>query len=338
MVINVAIVGAGYWGTNLLKDFSLISNAHLHTCCDADQNKLINVKKRYPWINIVNDYNLILKNKEIDAVVIATPVATHYHLAKLALESGKHVFVEKPMTDSIETSMDLINIANKNNKLLMVDHTFEYMPAINKVKEIIDSGDLGKIYYAHAQWLNLGLLQPDVNVVWDLAPHIFSIFNYLFNANPISVSASSGCYVKKGFENEIAEIANLSINFSEGIKLFITLSWLEPCKIRKFTIVGNKKMLVFDMLNSAEQVKIYDKSVNLINDENKIRVSYRAGEVLSPVVENKEALSICCAHFIDCITNNKEPISSGKSGLNIVKLLKAIDDSIKNGGAEISLQ
>lgn len=328
---NIAIVGCGYWGPNLIRVFSQSEKAHLHTCCDLDESKLKKIKSIYPYVNITKDYNDILNNPEIDAVIIATPVYSHFELAKKALQANKHVLLEKPMTSTSKESEQLIKLSKEKNKVLMVDHTFEFNPAIKKMKEIVESGELGSIYYINANWLNLGLLQPDVNVVFDLATHVFSIINHITGHNPISVRATGEAYIRESIE----ETANLMIKYPNKIRANINVSWLEPCKQRTMTIVGSKKMLSFDLLNPQEQIKIYDMGVDINNLENKI--SYRAGDIHSPKVKIIEPLKEEADHFIDCIQNNKKPLTHGENGLSVVKLLEAVHYSLKNNGVEVKL-
>jgi predicted dehydrogenase len=241
------------------------------------------------------------------------------------------------MTSNSKEAEELIKIAKENGKIIMVDHTFEYSESINKIKGIIEAKELGDIYYMRANWLNLGLLQPDVNVIWDLVPHISSIINYISNLKPLSVSANAGAYIRK----DIPEVANIHIKFSKEVTAYITVGWLEPRKTRSMTIVGSKKMLVYDLTNDEEPIKIYDKSVNLaeeIKDTRQFRVNYSYGDIHSPNVRNIESLRTMCLHFVDCIVNNKKPRSDGESGANVIKILEAAEESLKNNGKEVKLE
>ncbi len=330
-MINVAIIGCGYWGSNLIRVFAQSEQAHLHTCCDLEDSKLKKVKTIYPYVNIATDYQHVLANPEIHAVVIATPVLSHYKLAKLALLSDKHVLIEKPMTFDSKEAQELIELAKQKNKIIMIDHTFEYEPAIRKIKEIVKSGELGDIYYIKANWLNLGLLQPDVNVVFDLAPHIFSIINYITDREPIGVRATGESYVHN---NHLEEMANLIVKYPDKIIANINVSWLEPYKARTLIIIGSRKMLVFDLLQPQEQVKIFDKGVD-INADN--RISYRSGDVYSPNVPPREPLKEMADHFITCIKENKKPLSSGEKGLLVVKLIESACKSLDNNGEEVEI-
>ena len=336
MTINIGVVGCGYWGPNLIRNFSQIETTNMRFVCDADENKMKRIKKTYPTIKTTNNYENLLADEQLDAVVIATPVFSHFELAKKALSNNKHVLIEKPMTASVKEAEQLIALAKEKNKILMVDHTFEYAQAIIKMKEIIESGELGDIYYARSEWLNLGLLQPDVNVIWDLATHMASIICYVTGMKPVSLNANAGAYLRE----DIPEIAHIYVNFPHNIALHMTVSWLEPKKTRTITIVGSKKTLLYDLINAEEQIKVYDRGVDLMNiseDIQQLRVNYRYGDIYSPNVKNIESLHVMCSHFADCIINNKKPISDGESGLNVVKILEASERSLKNHGEEIAL-
>jgi predicted dehydrogenase len=335
-MVNVAVIGCGYWGPNLIRNFNQIKLTNVVSVCDLDVSKMEAIKKNYPFVKTTSNYLDLLEDPNVDAIVIALPVARHYQIARDALLHNKHVLVEKPLVASVKEAEDLIRIANKNKKVLMVDHTFEYAQAINKIKSIIESGELGDIYYIKAEWLNLGLLQPDVNVVWDLATHISSIVSYVTGLNPISLSAQAGAYIRE--DNE--EIAHLFLRFPKRITAYLTVSWLEPKKTRSLTIVGSKKMLAYNLMNEEEQIKIFDKGVDItkdIEDKRQFRINYRYGSIYIPFIEKVEPLKEMCTHFADCIINNKVPRSDGLSGLNVVRILEAAQHSIENNGTEIKL-
>ena len=333
--MNLGIIGCGYWGPNLIRNFDSLSSVDLKVICDLDEERLELMKKDYSYVKITKDYNEILEDQGIDAVVIATPVFKHYEIAKKALLSNKHVLIEKPMASTVEEAKELVRIAQEKNKILMVDHTFEYSEAINKMKEIIDSGELGRIFYIRAEWLNLGLLQPDINVIWDLAPHIISIINYTTGLKPLSLTAKAEGYLRK----EIPEIAQVQIKFEKNISAYLTFGWLEPKKTRTITVVGSKKLLVYDLTNSEEPIKIYDKSVEMIHDPDirQPKMNYKYGDTFSPSIKNIEPLKKMCSHFVDSILSNRKARSSGESGLEVVKVLEATDKSIQEGGKRISL-
>lgn len=337
MAIKVGVIGCGYWGPNLIRNFGQVDSTDLYYICDRDEKKMIPLKKNYPTVKTTTDYMDVLRDPEVDAVAIAIPVAHHHKIAKDALMHDKHVLIEKPMTASVKEAEELIKIAKERKKVLMVDHIFEYAEAINKMKDIIKSGELGDIYYIRAEWLSLGLLQPDVNVIWDLATHVSSMISYIAGIKPVSVSANAGAYIRK----EIAEVANMHIKFPAGITANVTVSWLEPRKTRTIVIVGSKKMLVYDMMNEEEQIKIFDKGVDLtknIEDSRQFRINYRYGDIYSPNVKKIEPLKMMCTHFADCIINSKKPRSDGESGLNVIKMLEAAEESIKNNGKEIEIR
>ena len=335
--VNVSIIGCGYWGPNLIRNFSQIDLSEVYYVCDIDETKLATIKKTYPTVKTTTDYLEILKDPKVDAVVIALPVFKHYQIAKDALLNNKHVLIEKPMTASSEEAKELINLAQERDRVLMVDHTFEYAEAINKIKEIISSGELGDLYYIRAEWLNLGLLQPDINVIWDLATHIISIINYTTNLKARTVNANAEGYIRK----DIPEISQIHIKFQDNISAYLTVGWLEPKKTRKITIVGSKKLLVYDLTEVEEPIKIYDKGIDLIDcieDTRQFKVNYKYGDISSPNIKNIEPLKTMCLHLIECIKNQKRPRSDGKSGLNVIRILESIDKSLKENGREIILE
>ena len=333
--VSIAVIGCGYWGPNLIRNFNSLENAKTDYVCDIDENKTNQIKLKYPNVKVTKDYREILADPSIDAVAIALPVLKHYQVAKDALLAGKHVLIEKPIAANSAEAEELIQIAKEKNKLLMVDHTFEYLEAIKKTKEIIDSGELGEICYIKAEWLNLGLLQQDVNVVWDLAPHIISIINLLFNAEAKNLNAKAEGFVRQ----EIPEIAQIQIKYNNGMSAYLTFSWLEPKKTRTMTIVGSKKLLLYDMTNNEEPIKVYDKNVEMIQDADKRqpKMNYKYGDTYSPAIKNTEALYTMTKHFAECIQYNKQPKSDGVSGLKVIRILEAIDKSINEKGREVLL-
>ncbi len=333
--MNIGIIGCGYWGPNLIRNFDALPSASLVYICDIDEGKLKTMKSNYPYVKTTTDYNEVLSEPTIDAIVVATPVFKHYEIARKALLNNKHVLIEKPMTSSVEEAKELVQIASERDKILMVDHTFEYSEAIIRMKKIVDSGELGDIFYIRAEWLNLGLLQPDINVVWDLAPHIISIINYTTGLKPLSLNAKAEGYIRK----EIPEISQVQIKLEKNVSAYLTFGWLEPKKTRTITIVGSKKLLVYDLTNSEEPIKIYDKSVEMIHDPDvrQPKMNYKYGDTFSPSVKNIEPLSRMCNHFIESILLKKKPRSDGESGLEVVKVLEAADKSLREYGAKIIL-
>ena len=337
MAIKVGVIGCGYWGPNLIRNFSQIEETDMYCICDLDEKKMSSIKKTYPTVRTTGNYNDIINDPCVDAVVISTPVFSHFELAKKSLLHNKHVLIEKPMTSTVSQAEELIRLAKEKNRTLMVDHTFVYAQAIIKMKEIIKTGEIGRMYYIRAEWLNLGLLQPDVNVIWDLATHISSIVYYVVGTEPISLNANAGAYVRK----DIPEIAHLHIKFPDNITVYVIVSWLEPKKTRTVTVVGDKKTLVYDLTNQEEQIKVYDRGVDLTKiseDVGQLRVNYRYGDIHSPNIKNIEPLQAMCSHFTDCILNNKNPVTDGRAGLNVVKILEAAEQSLKNNGKEIILK
>ena len=332
-MINVAIIGYGYWGPNLVRNFSSAADCNLHTVVDFRAERLAVAKRNHSSVNTSNNTDDVFNNNEIDAVVIATPVFTHFELAKKALESGKHVLLEKPMTSSVAEAEQLIELANKYKKVLMVDHTFLYTGAVQKMKGMIDAGEIGNIKYFDSTRINLGLFQPDVNVLWDLAPHDISILNYFKNEKPYSVQATGISHTK----NDIENIAYLTVNYPSDFIAHFNCSWTSPVKIRLLLLGGDKKMIVFNDLEPTEKIKIYDTGYNHKTDEekNRILVDYRAGDIYIPKVEAKEALAGMAADFVSAIINNTTPISNYQSGLDVIKILEASQQSIKNNGKEI---
>lgn len=332
-MINIAIIGYGYWGPNLVRNFAGANDCNVHTVVDFRSERLEVVKRNHPNVNTSNNTDDVFNNKEIDAVVIATPVFTHFELAKKALEKGKHVLLEKPMTSSVEEAEQLIELANKNKKVLMVDHTFLYTGAVQKMKSMIDSGEIGNVKYFDSTRINLGLFQPDINVLWDLAPHDISILNYLVDKNPHSVQATGISHTHNGIEN----IAYLTVNYNNDFIAHFNCSWTSPVKIRLMLIGGDKKMVVYNDLEPTEKIRVYDTGYHHKTDEEKKRilVDYRAGDIYIPKVEAKEALAGMAADFISAVINNTIPVSNFQSGLEVIKILEASQKSIKNNGKEI---
>ncbi|MGH2574102.1 MAG: Gfo/Idh/MocA family protein [Ignavibacteria bacterium] len=340
-MIKLGIIGCGYWGANLVRNFHQIDDCILKTVAEISPERQEFIKENYEDVRVVSDYNELLNDDDIKAVVIATLPGNHYSIAKKSLENRKHTFVEKPLALSSSEATELVNLAEKFNKVLMVGHTVIYNEAIKRVKEIIESGELGKIYYAYASRLNLGKVRSDVNVMWNFAPHDISVLLYILNKKPEKVSAKGFSYV----QDNIEDVVYLNLGFEDNINAQIHLSWLDPNKKRDITIVGSKKMLVYDDI-SDERIKIYDKGIDKQNknvyfgeykDFGEYQLIHRAGDVIIPKVNLNEPLKIECQHFLDCIVNNKEPITSGKSAVAVIKILEAADESLKNSGHEMTL-
>ncbi len=327
-MFGVGVVGCGYWGPNLVRNLSVNRNCGKLICCDLDQSRLEIVKERFPAIACTTSYDHLLKEDGLDAVMLATPITTHFELAREALRSGKHVFVEKPLATSVRQADELIALAVKEGLVLMVGHVFEYCPAVIKIKDSISNGELGSIYYVSSTRVNLGIHQKDVSVVWDLAPHDLSMFFYWMQNGPSRVSATGKAYVQKG----IMDVAFISMEFASGAIGHIQVSWLSPSKLRRTTIVGSSKMLIYDDTKVTDKVRIFDKGVDLRDPETfgEFQLSYRTGGVFSPTLENREPLQAEVDHFLNCIENGVAPLSDGNSGRRVVKVIEAVERSLHN--------
>lgn len=340
-MINVGVVGCGYWGPKHIRNFHELSEANLSAVCDLDENKLRQVQTQYPHIRTTSDYETFLKDG-VDAVVIATTVDSHYKLAREALLRGKHVLIEKPMTSNSQEALELIQLSKERNLVLMAGHTYEYHPAVTFLRETIKSGELGEIYTIDSDRLNLGLFRPDVNVLWDLAPHDICIMLSLLGENPIAVSARGSHHVS----SSVYDVAYLELIFPSGASGNIHVSWLHPRKIRQLTIVGSKKMAVYDDVSDTEKIHIYDKGLAIPNHNgngnghNKFSawpLNYRYGDVVIPFISGAEPLKLECTHFIKCIKESKAPRSDGISGLKVTQILEAADRSLANSGQRVKL-
>ena len=335
--MKLAVIGCGYWGPNLVRNLVQSNKVNELVCCDLDQKRLDRMKSLYPSIKVLTDYKELLQRPDLDGVAIATPVKTHHPIAKDFLSQGKHVFVEKPLTHSYETALELAKLAEEKQRVLMVGHTFEYTAAVNKVREIIQNGELGRVLYISCIRVNLGLFQPDINVVWDLAPHDISIILYLMGEVPVSVNSQG----KAHFNHEIEDVATTTLNFKNGLIAFIHNSWLDPNKIRRTTIVGSRKMLVYDDIEAQEKIKIFDKGVEAppyYDTFADFQYSYRYGDIHSPRIDDYEPLKKVCDHFIECIKKGRAPLSDGYSGLRVVSILEAANKSLKLNGKAVTIQ
>jgi predicted dehydrogenase len=338
-MVNLGIIGCGHWGINLIRNFLQTDKCTLRTVCESSSERRDYVKELYEDVNIISDHRDLLEDNKIDAVVISTPPSSHYDIAKSFLLAGKHTFVEKPLSLNYANACELVELADSKKRVLMAGHTVIYNDAIKMVKDIINSGEIGEIYYIYASRLNLGKVKSDINVMWNLAPHDVSVILYLLERKPISVSAKGLSYI----QNNIDDVVYLNITFEDNINAQIHLSWLDPSKKREITIVGSKKMLVYDDI-SDERIKIYDKGIDIQNKDEflgeyrnfgEYQLIQRAGEVVIPKVNLNEPLRNECQHFIDCIIENKEPLTSGRSALDVVKILETADRSIADSGREI---
>jgi predicted dehydrogenase len=333
-VLKVGVIGCGYWGPNLLRNFSQLPDSEVVACSDLSEDRLARMNALYPNVRKTTDFKELLADDDIAAVVVATPPETHVGIGVAALEAGKHVFVEKPLATSTTDCERLLAAATKNNLTLMVGHTFVYTAAVRKIKDVIDSGELGDILYINTTRVNLGIFQENINVVWDLAPHDVSILNYILDSRPDEVSAHGHSYIRKNVE----DVAFLTFRYPGNILAHIHVSWLNPNKIRKTTVVGSKKMLVYDDVSSLEKIRIYDKGVTVqphYDTFGEFQLSYRFGDIFIPKLDDSEPLKIECQHFINCITKGAEPHSSGQHGLDVVRVIEAANQSLSNSGSMI---
>lgn len=336
-MVGVGIIGYGYWGPNLLRNFNESHGSKVIGVCDLRADRLAVVMRSYPFIKVTKNFREIINNKDIDAIVIATPVSTHFELGMLALKAGKHVLMEKPLALSSKQCLLLVKEAKKRKLVLLVDHTFVYTGAVKKIHELIKDDTLGKIYYYDSVRVNLGLFQNDVSVIWDLAVHDLSIMDYLLGKTPYMVSATGINNIARQPEN----IAYITLHFENKLIAHIHVNWLAPVKIRRTLIGGSKKMVVYDDLDPSERLKIYDKGIITGSDSkamHKMLVSYRTGDMWSPKIDITEALRSEADHFIWCIKNEKTPITDGESGLRVVKILEAATRSMEKQGRPIKFK
>jgi predicted dehydrogenase len=331
-VLGVGVVGYGYWGPNVVRNFQAQNHSRVIMVCDSRPDALERVSRAYTDIEVLSDFQIMLQSPRIDVIAVVTPVWTHYELAKAALEHGKHVFVEKPFTLNSWQAEELIEIAERKNLKIMVDHTFLFTGAVRKIKELLDARELGDLYYYDTMRVNLGLFQHDVNVVWDLAPHDLAIMDYLLDARAESVVATGQRHV-----NSVEDVAFITVYYPGKLIAHVNVNWLSPVKVRTTLLGGDKKMLIWNDLESDEKIKIYDRGVNLTTREGvyDLLVSYRSGDMWSPQVENVEALSLEIAHFNRSILDDHAPINDGHAGLRVVKILEAANKSLANRGIEV---
>jgi predicted dehydrogenase len=336
-MINIGVIGYGYWGPNLVRNFAELSQATVAAVSDLDSKKLEVVKKRFPAVRTTTNFQDLLNDPNIDAVAIATPVTTHFELGMAALKAGKHVWLEKPMTETSLQARKLVDEADKRGLVLLVDHTFIYTGAVRKMGDVIKSGDLGRVYYYDSIRVNLGLFQRDVSVISDLAVHDFSILDYLLGEHPVAVSASGTNHFPGTPEN----LAYITLFYDSGTIAHANVSWLAPVKVRQILVGGSKKMITYDDLVPSEKIKIYDKGISFTSDPQQIqemRVGYRTGDMLAPKLDGSEALRVEGEHFVDCIMNKKTPQTDGKLGLRVVELIEAATSSMRGRGETVYLQ
>ena len=336
-MLRIGVIGYGYWGPNLVRNFAEVGGAELRSVSDLRPEKLAAVARRYPGLHTSTDCRALLDDPNIDAVAIATPVHSHFELAMQALRAGKHVFVEKPMTETSEQASRLVEEAEKRGRVLMVDHTFVYTPAVQKIRELVAAGELGEIYYYDSIRVNLGLFQHDVNVIWDLAVHDLSIIDYVLGMFPSAVSANGATPIPQSPES----IAYLSLFYPSGTIAHVNVNWLAPVKVRQMLIGGSRKMIVFDDLEPSEKIKIYDKGVTISDDPitiYQLRVGYRTGDMRAPQLATTEALLTEAEHFVACILTGSRPVTDGRMGARIVELLEAATASLRRRGQPVELK
>jgi predicted dehydrogenase len=333
-MIRIGVIGYGYWGPNIVRNLHGLDSTCVQLIVDKSSSALARARKAYPNIQTASDPDEVLRSPEIDAVAIVTPVWTHYELAKRALENGKHVFIEKPFTSNSEQAEELIELAARKNLTIMVDYTFLFTGAVRKIRELVDSGVLGDLYYYDSLRVNLGLFQHDVSVIWDLAPHDLSIMDYVIKGNPEAIVATGERHL-----NGVEDVAFMTLYFPRNVIAHINVNWLSPVKIRTTLIGGQKKMVVWNDLVSDEKIRVYDKGVQITSGDGirDLLVSYRTGDMWAPQIEQREALRAELDYFADCVTNKKTPFNDGHAGLRVVRMLEAAEASIQKRGELVRL-
>ncbi len=334
-MIGVAVVGCGYWGPNLIRNFSGLGQCEIRAVCDLDRERLAALARRYPAVRAVSDFREVLTDASVDAVAICTPVRTHASLALAALEAGKHVLVEKPMTHSVETAEVLIEVAEARGLTLQVDHVFAYTGAVRKIRSMVEGGEIGDLLYIDCVRINLGLFQPDVNVVWDLAAHDVSIITHLLDQRPRWVSAVGSAHYGE-FENQ----AYVTLKYDGSLIAHVHVNWLAPVKLRSTLIGGSKRMIVYDDLEPSEKLRIYEKGVTLSDEpgsRERVLVDYRVGDMYAPYVDKTEPLELVCRTFLESIEKGTPPLTDGRAGLEVVRVLEAAQQSMRKHGERIAL-
>jgi len=336
-LLRIGVIGCGYWGPNLIRNFSHLKDTQVVVCADLDEKRLAHMRTLYPGIETTLDYRQVVTRGDIDAVVVATPPETHCPISLEALRAGKHVFVEKPLAISPAEGASMVEEAARQKRVLLVGHTFVYTAAVNKIKEVIDSGELGDILYISTTRVNLGIFQENINVIWDLAPHDVSILNYVLGGMPESVSTQAGSYIRRNVE----DVAFLTLRYPNRVLAHVHVSWLNPNKLRSTTVVGSRKMLVYDDVSALEKIRIYDKGVTVTphyDTFGEFHLSYRYGDILIPKLDDAEPLKVACQHFVDCVQASKTARSSGLHGLEVVRVLDAAMASLRDNGRMIDVE
>lgn len=336
-MIRVGVIGYGYWGPNLVRNFMLAQGSAVTRVCDLSEERLTPLHKLYPGLRTCNRSDDLVNDPQIDAVVIATPVSSHFELAMSALKAGKHVLVEKPLASTSDQARRLIDEAAARNLVLLVDHTFVYTPAVRKMREIIVAGQLGDVYYYDAVRVNLGLFQHDVNVIWDLAIHDLSIMDYVLPEKPVAVSATGISHIPGQPEN----VAYITLFFSGPQIAHVHVNWLTPVKVRHTLIGGSEKMILYDDLEPSEKLKVYDKGIRVtpgLEDVYRMLVSYRSGDMWAPRLDTTEALQTEALHFIDCVENGRLPETDGPAGLRMINMIEAAETSLRDRGRLVEIR
>lgn len=334
--VKIGVAGFGYWGPNLVRNLSQAKDCELKVVCDASESRRAHLHRLHPGVAATPCFEELIEGTDLDAVVIATPVRFHYQMAKAALEAGKHVFIEKPIARTVDEAQELLDLAQEQERVLMVGHTFLFSPAVHRMKEIIDAGDIGKVQYVAARRLNLGLFQKDINVAWDLAPHDISILLHLLGEFPISVSCQGSSSLNRGIE----DVTMMELKFRNNRCAFVHNSWLDPKKVRQMTVVGSRRMIVYDDTEPLEKLRIYDTRVEVpphYDSFAEFTYSYHYGDVYVPYIKQDEPLKLECQHFVDCIRRGELPLSDGRLGLDVVRILEAASQSLKTKGGSIPL-
>ena len=331
-MIRFGVIGYGYWGPNIVRNLRSLDSAQVVAVCDKSAGSLKRAKQAFPEVNVTSDANELLTSPDIDAIAVITPVWTHFELAKNALLNGKHVFVEKPFTSTSQQAEELINIAERKNLQIMVDHTFLFTGAVKKIHQLVNDNTLGKLYYYDSTRVNLGLFQHDVNVIWDLAPHDLAIVDYLIGQRPEAIVATGEAHL-----NGLTDVAFMTAYFPDNVIAHINVNWLSPVKVRTTLIGGENKMLVWNDLEADEKIKVYDRGVQLKGREavHDLLVSYRSGDMWAPKIEATEALKAEMAYFVECIKDGRAPFNDGLAGLRVVRMLEAAEESLKRKGEAV---
>ncbi len=333
--VGVALVGCGYWGPNLARNLSLVNGGHLAACVDSDPQALARMQRHFPHVEMLTDFAEALGRRDIEAVALATPARTHAALSLAALEAGKHVFVEKPLAMNLAEATEMVAAAQRAGRILMVGHVFEYHPAVRQIKQLLDQGELGDLYYLYSTRVNLGRVQSDINALWSIAPHDVSIMLHLVGALPSQVSAQGRAFLSGSVE----DVVFVTLRFDNGALGHIHASWLDPSKTRQLTVVGSRRMVVYDDVASEGKVKIYDKGVYRKSEAGygEFQVKVHSGDITIPRLDMTEPLQLECQHFVDCIREGKLPLTDGLNGLRVVRVLAAAQESLERGGDAVEI-